>query len=114
VLDLLLRGVWITESDVRRHGVRKHETLLIHDPDLAAISTINTSDFNPDAAYAAHWTAQQLTLEDTEFLSGLPLITKRGDFTLVHGSLESQSGNIFYQLEMPGKILPNSIRSFVL
>ena len=47
---------------------------------------IDISEFNPDAAYADQWTAQQLSGEDMEYLSNLPLIIEKGDFTLVHGS----------------------------
>lgn len=54
--------------------------------DWAAISKIDTSDFNPDAAQACHWTGQQLTKEDIEFLQNLPLRHCHDDFTLVHGS----------------------------
>ncbi len=54
--------------------------------DLAAIGKIDTSDFNPDAARACQWTAQQLTVGDIDYLQGLPLQLERGDFTLVHGS----------------------------
>jgi len=54
--------------------------------DRAAIGKMDTSYFNPDAAVACHWTAQQLTPEDRQYLESLPLIIHRGDFTLVHGS----------------------------
>ena len=54
--------------------------------DLAAVSAIDTSDFNPGAAEANRWTAQQLTKEDIEFIKSLPLTVERGDFTVVHGS----------------------------
>ena len=54
--------------------------------DWAAIGKIDTSDFNPAAAQASHWTAEQLTPEDKEYLQNLPLSLCRGDFTLVHGS----------------------------
>ena len=55
--------------------------------DQAATGQIGVEVFNGPAAEAALWTAQQLTAEDQAFLSGLPLITTSGDFTLVHGSL---------------------------
>ena len=42
--------------------------------------------FNPDAAAACRWTAQQLSPEDVEYLNALPLVIRKGDFTLVHGS----------------------------
>ena len=54
--------------------------------DWAAIGKIDTSDFNPDAAAACHWTAQQITPEDIHYLDSLPLVVQRDDFTLVHGS----------------------------
>ena len=49
-------------------------------------NNIDISEFNPDAAYADQWTTQQLSDEDIEYISNLPLIIERGDFTLVHGS----------------------------
>ena len=54
--------------------------------DWAAIGKIDTSAFNPDAAAVCHWTAQQLSQQDTGYLEGLPLVIEKGDFTLVHGS----------------------------
>ena len=54
--------------------------------DWAAIGKIATSEFNPDAAAACHWTAQHLTPEDVVYLDSLPLVITKGDFTLVHGS----------------------------
>jgi len=54
--------------------------------DWAAIGKLDTSNFNPDAAAACRWTAQQLTPEDVNYLESLPLVIQKGDFTLVHGS----------------------------
>ncbi|MFC1940312.1 metallophosphoesterase family protein [Chloroflexota bacterium] len=54
--------------------------------DWAAIGKIDTAEFNPDAAVACHWTAQQLSSTDVEYLGSLPLVIEEGDFTLVHGS----------------------------
>ncbi len=54
--------------------------------DWAAIGKISTSDFNPEAAAACHWTTQQLSPEDIDYLGSLPLVIERDDFTLVHGS----------------------------
>ncbi len=54
--------------------------------DWAAIGKLDTSDFNPDAATACHWTGRQLSPDDVEYLGSLPLVIHRGDFTLVHGS----------------------------
>jgi len=54
--------------------------------DWAAIGKLNLAEFNPDAAAACRWTAQQLTPEDTEYLENLPLVIEKDDFTLAHGS----------------------------
>ena len=54
--------------------------------DWAAIDKLDTAYFNPAAAAACHWTAQQMTDEDRDYLTRLPLAIKKCDFTLVHGS----------------------------
>ncbi len=54
--------------------------------DWAAIGKIDTAYFNSDAAAASRWTAAQLSPEDVEYLTNLPLVVEKGDFTLVHGS----------------------------
>lgn len=54
--------------------------------DWAAIGRVDTADFNPVAAQACRWTAQQLTPEDIDYLQKLPLELCQDDFTLVHGS----------------------------
>jgi len=54
--------------------------------DWAAIGKLSLSEFNPDAAAACRWTAQQLSPEDVDYLESLPLVIEKDDFTLVHGS----------------------------
>ena len=54
--------------------------------DWAVIEKAGTSEFNPDAAIAVRWTAQQLGSDEKKFLTGLPEVIQREDFTLVHGS----------------------------
>ena len=54
--------------------------------DLAAIGKVDTSEFNPDAAAACHWTADQLSPEDIDYIENLPLVIEDDNFTLVHGS----------------------------
>ncbi len=54
--------------------------------DWAAIGKMDTADFNPVAALACKWTAQQLTAENIDYLQDLPLRICQEDFTLVHGS----------------------------
>lgn len=55
--------------------------------DLAATGAISVEDFNPVAAEAALWTAEQLSDDERTFLLDLPLTAIERDFTLVHGSL---------------------------
>ncbi len=54
--------------------------------DLGAIGKISTNEFNPDAAASCHWTGQQLSSADVEYIENLPLVIEDDDFTLVHGS----------------------------
>ena len=54
--------------------------------DLAAIGKLDINLLNPEAAYAVRWTSQQLSPEDVTYLSSLPAVIERDDFTLVHGS----------------------------
>ncbi|MFH1169908.1 MAG: metallophosphoesterase family protein [Chloroflexota bacterium] len=54
--------------------------------DWAAIGKADTTAFNPDAATAIQWTAEQLNWADKEYLEKLPTVIQEGDFTLVHGS----------------------------
>jgi diadenosine tetraphosphatase ApaH/serine/threonine PP2A family protein phosphatase len=54
--------------------------------DLAAIGKMGTAEFNPVAALACHWTAQQLAAEDIDYIQSLPLSLCQDSFTLVHGS----------------------------
>jgi len=54
--------------------------------DCAAIRRLDIGDFNPDAAAACRWTAEQLGPEEREYLENLPQKLCEGDFTLAHGS----------------------------
>lgn len=62
-----------------------HECV-IGNHDLAAIGRLDMSDFNPDAAAAAEWTARALTERSRQYLSALPQKVVVEPFTLVHGS----------------------------
>ncbi len=54
--------------------------------DWGAIGKADIANFNPDAAAACRWTAQQLSPEDKQYLESLPLVIEKDGFTLVHGS----------------------------
>ena len=68
--------------------LRQHHCVAVAgNHDLAAVGMLSTEDFNSNARFAARWTAQQLAEKHIGFLSSLPEVVRRGDFTLVHGSL---------------------------
>ncbi len=90
-----MEKVWCL-GDVVGYGPDPHECIellrqtnhvcVAGNNDWAAIGKIDISEFNPDAAAACRWTAQQLSSADTEYLKNLPQIIREDDFTLVHGS----------------------------
>jgi len=53
----------------------------------AATGAIGTEDFNPDAAAAAQWTLDRLSLKEAKALDALPEVLLENDCTLVHGTL---------------------------
>jgi diadenosine tetraphosphatase ApaH/serine/threonine PP2A family protein phosphatase len=55
--------------------------------DLAAIGKMGVDEFNPVAADAALWQSKQLSDHESSWLAELPLTSKFGAFTMVHGSL---------------------------
>ena len=69
--------------------------------DWAAVGKINTSDFNPDAAAANQWTAEQLSDEDIEHISAVcwSCPTKSGLFqdTVLPGRPLSPAGGVQLQ-----------------
>ena len=68
--------------------LRRNELVcVVGNHDLAAVKLLSTEDFNYNARFAAQWTANMLTSQDSLFLSSLPEVDRRQDFTMVHGSL---------------------------
>ena len=74
--------------DVVGYGPDPHECIVLlsqtnhvcvaGNHDWAAIGKLDTSEFNPDAATACHWTAQQLNREDKNYLNQLPQVIQKG------------------------------------
>lgn len=54
--------------------------------DWASIGKLDTHNFNPDAAWAAHWTKETLRPQNRECLLRLSKKLVQDDFTIVHGS----------------------------
>jgi len=90
-----VKEVWCL-GDVVGYGPDPHQCIellrqrshicVAGDHDWAAIGKLSLSKFNPDAATACRWTAQQLSPEDVDYLNSLSQVIEKGDFTLVHGS----------------------------
>ncbi len=55
--------------------------------DRAAVGLLGLEEFNPYAAQACRWTAENLSETQKAYLQGLPLVATHGEFTLAHGSL---------------------------
>lgn len=71
-LDLLRQCASLTVAGNHDHG---------------STGLLDLETFNPNAASACRWTAQNLSPEHCAYLKGLPLIASEAPFTLVHGSL---------------------------
>ena len=67
--------------------LRQHDHLCVAgNHDWASVGKLEVTNFNPAAATACHWTAQQLSSDQVNYLQSLPLSICRDDFTIVHGS----------------------------
>ena len=85
--------------------LRRHNHLCVMgNHDMAAIGRLDTADFNSDAAFAARWTAAQLTERSRLYLSALPERIAAEPFTLVHGSPRSP---IWEYITHEGRAAPN-------
>ena len=72
------------------HRLREFDlTVVAGNHDFAASGVIDARDFNGAAYAAIQWTAGQLSGEEIDFLAGLPTVSPRPPFTLVHGSLRA-------------------------
>ena len=55
--------------------------------DYAAAGVIDAADFNGAAFAAIRWTSGQISSDEADFLSGLPMVIIDTPFTFVHGTL---------------------------
>ena len=68
--------------------LRKHNVLaVVGNHDYVAIGKASAEDFNYAAKAAIEWTDNNLSPEDSRYLSSLPTVIKAEPFTLVHGTL---------------------------
>ena len=72
------------------HRLREYKLVAVAgNHDFAAAGVIDASDFNGAALAAIRWTADQLDVDDSAYLAGLPTTLVETPFTLVHGSLRA-------------------------
>lgn len=70
--------------------LRRHPLLAVAgNHDFAAVGKMGVEDFNYAAKAATHFTTTQLSDQESEFLSELPLVALADPFTLVHGTLRN-------------------------
>ena len=67
--------------------------------DLAVVGAIDTSDFNPAAATANHWTADRIGDVEREYLRTLPKNLTIDGISLVHGSLRDPVWEYMYSID---------------
>lgn len=68
--------------------VQSHSFLAVAgNHDYASVGKMSVDSFNYAAKAAANWTTSQLSQEEVDFLSRLPLVANKDPFTMVHGSL---------------------------
>ncbi len=85
--------------------LRRHNHLcVVGNHDMAAVGRMDTEEFNPQAAFAADWTAAALSERSRNFLLSLPERLEAAPFTLVHGSPRSP---IWEYITNEGRAAPN-------
>jgi diadenosine tetraphosphatase ApaH/serine/threonine PP2A family protein phosphatase len=70
--------------------IKNHNcTVVAGNHDFAVAERIDSSNFNVYAREATLWTREQLSSDEIEFLSELPLVAELDGFTAVHGTLHT-------------------------
>jgi len=82
--------------------------------DWVASGKRTAAGFNPNAAYAAQWTATQLNAEARRFLFDLPETVTNEDFLLVHGSPRAPTQEYLFRAAEAEKCFPHFSTSYCL
>jgi predicted phosphodiesterase len=87
--------IWVL-GDIVGYGPQPNEVIrrlqelgarsVMGNHDGAAIGTVDSAWFNPDAASAIHWTSGVLDDNSRAYLAALPEVRRDGELTAVHGS----------------------------
>lgn len=82
--------------------------------DWVACGKRTAAGFNPNAAYAAQWTATQLNAEARRFLFDLPETVTKEDFLLVHGSPRAPTQEYLFRAAEAEKCFPHFSTTYCL
>ena len=102
---------WVQVGDIVGYGPEPSECIdVVHDlgctvcvgnHDAAVLGTLDTDYFNNYARLAIDWTKEHLRSQDLDYLKSLPLLVKREEYTVVHGTLNKpeQFGYVIMPVE---------------
>ncbi|MYB77817.1 MAG: metallophosphoesterase, partial [Chloroflexi bacterium] len=82
--------------------------------DWVASGKRTAAGFNPHAASAAHWTAEQLNADNRCFLCDLPETVTEDDFCLVHGSPRAPTQEYLFRAAEAEKCFPHFATTYCL
>ncbi|HEX2194917.1 MAG TPA: metallophosphoesterase family protein [Candidatus Limnocylindria bacterium] len=87
--------IWVL-GDIVGYGPQPNEVIValqqmgarsvLGNHDAAAIGTIDSGWFNPDAARAIRWTSERIDDNSRAYMATLPEVRTEGELTAVHGS----------------------------
>ena len=88
---------WVQVGDIVGYGPEPSEcidlvrdlgcTVCVGNHDAAVLGTLDTDYFNNYAKLAIDWTKERVRSQDLDYLKSLPLLVKRKEYTVVHGTL---------------------------
>ncbi len=88
---------WVQVGDIVGYGPEPSEcidvvrelgcTVCVGNHDAAVLGTLDTDYFNNYARLAIDWTKEHIRSQDLDYLKSLPLLVKREEYTVVHGTL---------------------------
>lgn len=117
---------WVQVGDIVGYGPEPSDcidlvrelgcTVCVGNHDAAVLGALDTDYFNNYARLAIDWTKENIRSQDLEYLKSLPLVVKKEEYTVVHGSLSEpeQFGYVISPVEAKESLrLQNTYMGFV-
>ena len=96
-------------------AIRRYKHVVVAgNHDWVACGKRTAAGFNPNAAFAAQWTATQLRAESRQFLFDLPEQVTEENFLLVHGSPRAPTQEYLFRAAEAEKSFPHFFTSYCL